>query len=415
MYQSAQHRGSVTQECRLCNKSFKTREALTSHAAAKRHPHCKPCKRVFISAAALDQHRRDSPAHPSPPKGPNSATRPAPGVVPAPTEAPAVATISSIICRGNAYTVLQAAEMAALHALIVPRCHSLHRLRLEKYVLEPDPNLPATAYSAYVRTPRCNPLVPKRKAVVLDCEMVGTSSSRSDDEVVALSLIDFFTGETLVDTLVKPALRVTDWRTGITGISPMVIAVAVASGAAIPVGREGARDRLWEHVDENTIIVGHSVNCDLQALRVLHGKIVDCAIMTAEPVFSGTQKVGRMAGLERLCRELLGLRIRAAAPAAGTDKHHDSLEDVLAVRELVMWCLRNPRELETWAAKNWAPGKQGRTKKTKKKKKSATGGSSSAAVAWVSSDDDDDGVEIERWEDVVDWDTWPKSPPDYSD
>jgi hypothetical protein len=29
---------------------------------------------------------------------------------------------------------------------------------------------------------------------------------------------------------------------------------------------------------------------------------------------------------------------------------HDGLEDALAARELVLWCLRHPVELEAWAA-----------------------------------------------------------------
>ncbi len=97
-------------------------------------------------------------------------------------------------------------------------------------------------------------------------------------------------------------------------------------------GRPGARARLLEHIDADTVLVDHSLGSDLKALRMTHGRIVDLAILTAEPVFgtSGERRLGSAVGLRRLCLELLGLRIRDAA--AGTT--HDSLEDALATREL---------------------------------------------------------------------------------
>jgi DNA polymerase III epsilon subunit-like protein len=237
--------------------------------------------------------------------------------------------------------------------------------------------------------------------------MVGITASRLDDEVVRVSVLDFFTAQPLLDTLVRPNRRVADWRAGITGVSAKAMARA-ALGGEVLLGKEAAREALAEHVDENTVVVGHSVGCDLRALGVVHGRIVDSAILTAEPAFGEGKKLGNVVGLERLCRELLGLRIRGGAPAAG-GRCHDSLEDVLATRELVVWCLRNPRDLEAWAVKNWGPGKKGRKKSGPRKRK--LGGSD--ARSW--SEDEDEDEEVLRWEDVVDWEVWPKSPPDYSD
>ncbi len=56
-----------------------------------------------------------------------------------------------------------------------------------------------------------------------------------------------------------------------------------------------------------------------------------------------------MWGLQMLCEELVGLRIRNGS--LSNDATHDSLEDCLAARELVLWCLRHPAELNSWGKK----------------------------------------------------------------
>ncbi len=62
--------------------------------------------------------------------------------------------------------------------------------------------------------------------------MVGTApGNRDQDEVVALSLVDFLTGEVLVDDLVQPQRAVTDGRSSITGSTPQSLAAAAAAGS----------------------------------------------------------------------------------------------------------------------------------------------------------------------------------------
>jgi hypothetical protein len=164
----------------------------------------------------------------------------------------------------------------------------------------------------------------------------------------------------------------------------------------------------------------------LKALGVAHGRVVDTGILVAEASgrFGERDKLRRTVGLKRLCRELAGLEIRAGGG------FHDSLEDVLATRELAIWCLTHPDEVSEWAVKYWAAG-AGANRGKRGKKRRGRGGNSHAGAArggtrdhyrpsWYANDDghgrddsdDDYGL---RWEDVVDYDTWPKSPPDWSD
>jgi hypothetical protein len=118
--------------------------------------------------------------------------------------------------------------------------------------------------------------------------MVGMAPPHSD-EVIALSIIDFFTGAVLTNTLVQPpttataTARVADWRTRITGVGPVTMASAVAEGRVLRGGREGARAVLERFVDAGTVIVGHAVKHDLKALGVVHhGRVVDSAVLAGE-------------------------------------------------------------------------------------------------------------------------------------
>ncbi|KAL2192319.1 ribonuclease H-like domain-containing protein [Corynascus similis CBS 632.67] len=321
---------------------------------------------------------------------------------------------TSIVYRGLTYTALTLSEQAVLKPQLLRACHSPNRLAFERY--------PVIATATNRSIPPRNHSRPKSSAVVLDCEMVGTTQG---EHVVSLSLIDFFTGSTLVHALVKPApgIFITNWRTSITGITPTVMAMAVAQGKALR-GRDAAVARLLDFVDDETVLVGHSVNHDLKVLGLVHSRIVDSAILTAEAsgMFGGEEygeqqkKIRQSVGLERLCRELTGVRIRGGDATGKGSQSHDSLEDVLATREVVIWCLRHPDALRAWALKNW---------EGKVNNKKAQGGGNARnrnrnrrrlygyEYVWDDDNDDDDG-EMLRWEDVVDYDTWPKSP-DWSD
>lgn len=255
--------------------------------------------------------------------------------------------------RNNTYSRLSAAEQAALYDQLLGHCHTPRRLRSEKYIFEGDLGF------GYTATSKQDPSAPsgKRRAVVLDCEMVGTTpGDRDQDEAVTLSLIGFMTGEVLVDNLVQPQRAVSDWRSNITGITAKSLAAAAARGQGVLTGRRDARARLLEHIDADTVLVGHSLGSDLKVLRMTQARIVDSAVLTTEPVFgrSGERRLGNAVGLQRLCLELLGLRIRDAL--VGTP--HDSLEDALATRELVIRCLRNPDALNSWASRNWGSGQR---------------------------------------------------------
>lgn len=229
--------------------------------------------------------------------------------------------------------------------------HSLARLQAEGYFLglshmtkDQRGGKRALRDEDYLQTPTTFSTT-KRTAIVVDCEMVGVVGGRS--AVVSLSAIDFFTGEVLIDTIVNPTERVIDWRARYSGVSLARMRRACASGEALR-GWKAARQRLWGFMDVNTILIGHSLDNDLEVLGILHHNIVDTAILTAEAVFlptSHTTRMRRRWGLKPLADELLKRDIQVG-------KGHSALEDASATRDVLFWCMCNPYLLQAWAGQN---------------------------------------------------------------
>ncbi|KAJ5970415.1 Exonuclease RNase T/DNA polymerase III [Penicillium vulpinum] len=175
--------------------------------------------------------------------------------------------------------------------------------------------------------------------------MVGVKNGRQ--ALAFLSAINFLTGEVLISRYVTPTEEVLDWRSEFSGVTQAIMTSAVASGAAFRNWRE-ARDKLWDFMDDSTVLVGHSLHYDLEVLGISHAKVVDSAILTAETVFPSipsTKPLTRMWGLKRLAKDLLGLDIQTGSCG------HSALEDAHAARDVTIWCIRNPEELKLWAEK----------------------------------------------------------------
>lgn len=229
------------------------------------------------------------------------------------------------------------------------------------------------------RAPAQAPGLQKRLAIALDCEMIGTGPNGSVSELARLSALDFFTGELLIDSLVRPLRAVTDWRTRFSGITAAAMEAAVQSGDVLD-GSTAARARLFEFMDAQTVLVGHAVRYDLGALGIVHTQIVDSALLAKAAV---GKNVKREWGLKTLCKELLGVVIQD-----NLKDGHDAVEDALAAREVVVWCLGHEKELNEWGKKQKGgyPGKG--------KGKKAQGSRWRVRTPQVWYDDESDGEEF---------------------
>ena len=162
----------------------------------------------------------------------------------------------------------------------------------------------------------------KRKAVALDCEM-GTAKS-GETELIRLTLIDFFTGEKLIDSLVRPDVPMAHYNTRYSGVTAADMRNAENSASCIW-GRDAAREQVWRYVGPESIVIMHGGSSDFSALRWIHSVVVDSHLLER---FNEAVEGGK--SLKNLSLWRLGRTIQ-------NGRGHCSFEDALACRDLVHW------------------------------------------------------------------------------
>ncbi|OCK79767.1 hypothetical protein K432DRAFT_443659 [Lepidopterella palustris CBS 459.81] len=182
-------------------------------------------------------------------------------------------------------------------------------------------------------------LAPRRHAVALSCHKVQVTGGKS--EIVLLSAIDCLTGEVLINHLVWPNANIDNWQTKITGLTEENVLKAYENGYAILNGWKAAREAVWLVVDADTILVGHALRRTLDALRMIHGRGVDVAIVAQKAASGNINK--RDWALPNLCRDFLGFKLQNS-PEQG----RDCLEHAFAAREVVFWMIKNLGKLAAW-------------------------------------------------------------------
>ncbi|KAI0502775.1 ribonuclease H-like domain-containing protein [Xylaria bambusicola] len=420
--------------------------------------YCAPCNRSFKDQSGLDQHLRKSSSHKP------SSTQRLPLAIPSGSNTPHVKTPAIQKTPKGAkspWSRITTSEYTTALDELSAHCHSTKELEEHDYIVRPyDPedyvnakickqchgkqirivrqectfhpskrnkwnkkkpykccdtitggggcrtlpthdfDLPrhALRHQDFRQTPGAS-TQPKSRAVALDCEMAGIGGGAS--EVILLCATDFLTGAVLVNRLVCPNERITDMRTSIHGITKASLDEATAQGKALSAW-EGARSELWKHIDDRTILVGHALEHDLGALRMIHPRVVDSSILSE--IMVGGHRV--RFGLQKLSSELPKIQIRK-----GKDGIHDCMEDVLATRELVLFCTRarNKTAFRAWAeAKTLDQIRREAERRAKKEEKAnkrhrmrARGGSSSYAI------ESDDEEEVLHWSDIAEDFGWP--------
>lgn len=184
-----------------------------------------------------------------------------------------------------------------------------------------------------------------RKAVALDCEM--GVSVYGEPELVRISLVDFFTGEILIDSLVYPRVRLLHLNTRYSGVTRGMLEGARQRNQCIRGGRDGAREQVWRYVGQETIVVVHGGSSDLLALRWKHERIIDTFVVEGRrrqkqqqqqttASAAGETAEAAMGGrsLKHLAEAMLGVSIQRGRQG------HDSVEDAMARRWLVDWYVR---------------------------------------------------------------------------
>lgn len=123
----------------------------------------------------------------------------------------------------------------------------------------------------------------------------------------------------LFDQLVKPSNPVTSYLTAYSGLSEDILSKATLTLADVQ-----SRLTAPGMIDSWTILVGHSLENDLSALKLAHPKVADTAILFHHPRGPPSKP-----SLKWLAQKFLEKTIQAS------ENGHDSVEDATSCAELL--------------------------------------------------------------------------------
>ncbi|KPI45381.1 putative exonuclease [Cyphellophora attinorum] len=165
---------------------------------------------------------------------------------------------------------------------------------------------------------------PVAPVYALDCEMVVTDDDRHS--LARVSIVNW-DGITVLDELVKPSLPIKDYLTQYSGITE-------AKLKGVTTKLEDIQARLLKLFTPSTVIAGHSLDSDLNALKLTHPFIIDTTILYPHP-----NGLPSRSSLKYLTKKYLNRDIQKGGVAG-----HDSVEDALAVMDLVkLKCKMGPQ------------------------------------------------------------------------
>lgn len=152
----------------------------------------------------------------------------------------------------------------------------------------------------------------------LDCEMCYTSEGVELTRVTVVG----WDRQPVYEALVKPRGRILDYNTRFSGLTEEDL-------AGVRTSLREVQASLLSLFSSRTLLVGHSLDSDLRALRLVHDYVVDTAA-----VFPHRRGLPYKRALRTLMAEFLNKIIQD-----GVDGH-DSQEDAAACMELMLWRVR---------------------------------------------------------------------------
>jgi hypothetical protein len=202
----------------------------------------------------------------------------------------------------------------------------------------------------YAETPP-NPRAQTNRAVCFDCEMGYTVRGL---ELIRLTATSWPGGDMLLDVLVRPLGEILDLNSRYSGVWPEDIVNAVPYSTAEAedssssedgeVGRGSsttkpmqivsspvvARDLLFSLISPSTPLIGHGLENDLNAVRVVHPTLVDTILL-----YPHKRGLPIRHGLKMLMETLLNRAIQLETDGNNAVQGHDSAEDARAAGDLV--------------------------------------------------------------------------------
>ncbi|XP_073838711.1 RNA exonuclease 5-like [Musca autumnalis] len=179
-------------------------------------------------------------------------------------------------------------------------------------------------YSSYLLTSKkYAPVTDSSPLYGVDCEMCHTSSGVN--ELTRISIVDE-NCQTVYESMVRPDNKIIDYLTQFSGITPEMMKTVTKKLSQV-------RKEVRAVLPNNAILVGHSLNFDLNAMQMMHPYVIDTSVC-----FNLTGVRGDKCKLKKLALEFLKENIQ------GDVGGHDSTEDSISCIKLVKLKLANSLE-----------------------------------------------------------------------
>ncbi|KAJ2960386.1 hypothetical protein NQZ79_g4254 [Umbelopsis isabellina] len=183
-------------------------------------------------------------------------------------------------------------------------------------------NLPASWVETSRRQPPKDSLgVDCPNVIAIDCEMCLTSSGL---ELARISLIDY-ASNVILDEMVQPSHPVVNYMTQYSGIRQ-------ANLEGVTTTLSDIQKRLLDIIGVDTILIGHSLQCDLNTLKLAHPHVID----TSRLYHHRNGPPPLRPSLKHLAARYLDRNIQGYGTIeGGAELGHDPREDALASLDLV--------------------------------------------------------------------------------